>query len=163
MIYTTIDSPVGELLVAGDGVRISHLSFLGPGARRPPAPPPSWRHEPEGFTPLGEQLAEYFAGARRSFEVELDLQGTEWERRVWEALLRIPYGETRSYGQIAEELGSVRACRAVGVANARNPVAIVVPCHRVIGANGSLTGFGGGLERKRSLLDLEAGRLALTA
>ncbi len=163
MIYTTINSPVGELLLAGDGARLSGLSFLGRGARRPPSPPPAWRHAPEPFTSVREQLQEYFAGARRIFDIDLDLRGTEWERRVWDALLRIPYGETRSYGDIARELGTVRASRAVGLANGRNPVAIVVPCHRVIGADGSLTGFGGGLDRKRSLLDLEAGRLALTA
>jgi methylated-DNA-[protein]-cysteine S-methyltransferase len=163
MIYTTIDSPVGELLLAGDGVNLSRLSFLGAGARRPPSPSPTWQHDPEPFTPVREQLEQYFAGARRVFDVGLDLQGTDWERRVWDALRRIPYGETRSYGDIARELGSVRASRAVGLANGRNPVAIVVPCHRVIGADGRLTGFGGGLDRKRSLLGLEAGRLALTA
>jgi methylated-DNA-[protein]-cysteine S-methyltransferase len=110
-----------------------------------------------------EQLEQYFAGARRSFDLDLDLHGTEWERRVCDALLRIPYGETRAYGDIARELCTVRASRAVGLANGRNPVAIIVPCHRVIGADGRLTGFGGGLDRKRSLLDLEAGRLALMA
>lgn len=162
MIYTTIDSPVGELLLAGDGVSLSRLSFLGPGARRPPSPQSGWRHDPAPFAAVRDQLAQYFAGTRRTFDVPLQLPGTEWERRVWEALLRIPYGETRSYGQVAEELCSVRAARAVGLANGRNPVAIIVPCHRVLGADGGLTGFGGGLERKRSLLDLEAGRLALT-
>jgi methylated-DNA-[protein]-cysteine S-methyltransferase len=163
MIYTTIDSPVGELLLAGDGVRLARLSFLGQGARDRGRRDASWRREPEAFTGVREQLAEYFAGRRRNFEVELDLHGTEWELRVWQALLRIPYGQTRSYGEIARELCTVRASRAVGLANGRNPVAIIVPCHRVIGANGSLTGFGGGLERKRTLLDLESGRLALTA
>jgi methylated-DNA-[protein]-cysteine S-methyltransferase len=163
MIYTTIDSPVGELLLAGDGVRVSRLSFRGRGARRPPPPSPAWRRDPKPFTEVREQLQQYFAGARRIFDIDLDLQGTEWERQVWNALLRIPYGETRSYGDIAGELSTVRASRAVGLANGRNPVAIIVPCHRVIGADGRLTGFGGGLDRKRSLLDLEAGRLALTA
>jgi methylated-DNA-[protein]-cysteine S-methyltransferase len=162
MIHTTIDSPVGELLLAGDGGRLARLSFLGQGARRPPSPSPIWRHDPVPFTEVREQLEQYFAGARRAFDVDLDLRGTDWERRVWAALRRIPYGETRSYGDIARELGTVRASRAVGLANGRNPVAIIVPCHRVIGADGRLTGFGGGLERKRSLLDLEAGRLALT-
>lgn len=163
MIYTIIDSPVGELLLSGDGSRLSRLSFLGAGARRPPSPSPAWRRDPDAFTEVRDQLQQYFAGDRRIFDIELDLQGTEWERRVWDALLRIPYGETRTYGAIARELGTVRASRAVGLANGRNPVAIVVPCHRVIGADGRLTGFGGGLDRKRSLLDLEAGRLALTA
>lgn len=163
MIYTTIDSPVGELLLAGDGVKLWRLSFLGAGTRQAFSPAPSWRHEPEPFTPIQEQLEQYFSGHRTTFDVDLNLAGSEWERRVWAALLRIPYGETRSYGQIAGELCSVRASRAVGLANGRNPVAIIVPCHRVIGADGRLTGFGGGLERKRSLLDLEAGRLALIA
>jgi methylated-DNA-[protein]-cysteine S-methyltransferase len=163
MIYTMIDSPVGELLLAGDGVRVSRLSFLGRGARRPPPPSPAWRRDPKPFAEVREQLQQYFAGARRIFDIDLDLPGTEWERQVWNALLRIPYGETRSYGDIARELSTVRASRAVGLANGRNPVAIIVPCHRVIGADGRLTGFGGGLDRKRSLLDLEAGRLALPA
>ncbi|HWD85619.1 MAG TPA: methylated-DNA--[protein]-cysteine S-methyltransferase [Solirubrobacteraceae bacterium] len=158
-----IDSPVGELLLAGDGVRVSRLSFLGRGARRPPPPSPAWRRDPKPFAEVREQLQQYFAGARRIFDIDLDLPGTEWERQVWNALLRIPYGETRSYGDMARELSTVRASRAVGLANGRNPVAIIVPCHRVIGADGRLTGFGGGLDRKRSLLDLEAGRLALPA
>ncbi|HWD64690.1 MAG TPA: methylated-DNA--[protein]-cysteine S-methyltransferase [Solirubrobacteraceae bacterium] len=163
MIYTTIDSPVGELLLAGDGARLSRLSFLGPGVRRPISPSPAWRRDPEPFAQVRQQLGEYFAGARQTFEIDLDLPGTEWERQVWDALLRIPYGATRSYGDIARELCTVRASRAVGLANGRNPVAIIVPCHRVIGADGRLTGFGGGLDRKRTLIDLEAGRLALTA
>jgi methylated-DNA-[protein]-cysteine S-methyltransferase len=109
-----------------------------------------------------DQLDRYFAGSLTRFDVDLDMRGTEWELSVWQALVRIPYGETRSYGEIARELCTVRASRAVGMANARNPVAIIVPCHRVIGADGRLTGFGGGLDRKRTLLDLESGRLALS-
>ena len=162
MIYTTIDSPVGELLLAGDGVRLSRLAFLGPGARRPVALGAAGRREDGGFAAVREQLEQYFAGSRRTFDVELALQGSEWELGVWAALRAIPYGQTRSYGDIARRLCTVRAARAVGLANGRNPVAIIVPCHRVVGANGSLIGFGGGLERKRSLLDLEAGRLSLT-
>lgn len=156
MIYTHVESPVGALLLAGeDGATLSRLSF--PGAR----PDPSWRHDPQAFPEARVQLAEYFAGERREFDLPLALDGTEWERRVWSALRSIPYGETRSYKEIAEQVCTVRACRAVGRANGRNPVAIVVPCHRVIGADGRLTGFGGGLERKRTLLDLEAGRVSL--
>lgn len=162
MIYTTIDSPVGELLLAGDGERLSTLSFLGRGSRRQAVPGPAWDRDDGAFASVRDQLDRYFAGSLRSFNVELDMQGTEWELRVWQALLRIPYGETRSYGEIARELCTVRASRAVGLANARNPVAVIVPCHRVIGADGRLTGFGGGLERKRTLLDLESGRLALS-
>ena len=102
-----------------------------------------------------EQLEAYFAGERREFDLELEPVGTNFQRRVWEALLTIPYGETRSYGQIAEQIGSPGASRAVGLANGHNPIGIIVPCHRVIGANGSLTGYGGGLDRKRALLELE--------
>ncbi len=101
------------------------------------------------------QLQEYFAGRRKAFDLPLDLQGTEFQKRVWQALLEIPYGETRSYSDIAAASGNARAVRAAGMANHVNPVVIVVPCHRVIGKNGSLTGYGGGLERKQFLLDLE--------
>jgi methylated-DNA-[protein]-cysteine S-methyltransferase len=120
------------------------------------------RPDDDVFAVLRDQLTEYFAGERRAFDLPLALRGTEWELRVWRALLEIPYGETRSYGEIARGVCTVRAARAVGLANARNPIAVVVPCHRVIGADGSLTGYGGGLERKRFLLDLEAGRAPLT-
>ena len=163
MIYTTIDSPVGELLLAGDGVRLSRLAFLGAGVRRPVALDTAGRRDLGAFATVREQLEQYFAGARRTFDVALQMRGSEWELRVWRALRAIPYGETRSYGEIARQLCTVRAARAVGLANGRNPVAIIVPCHRVVGADGSLTGFGGGLERKRSLLDLEAGRLSLAS
>jgi methylated-DNA-[protein]-cysteine S-methyltransferase len=155
MIYTTFESPVGELLLAGDGETLSRLSFPGAGID------PRWRHVDGAFPDAREQLSEYFAGERRTFDVPLELHGTEWERRVWDALRGIPFGETRSYGEIARQVCTIRAVRAVGRANGRNPVAIIVPCHRVIGADGSLTGFGGGLERKRALLDLEAGRTVL--
>jgi methylated-DNA-[protein]-cysteine S-methyltransferase len=161
-IYTVVPSPVGDLLLGGTGVRLRRLSFLGAGTKRPPAAlDPRWQRQDDAFADVRLQLDEYFAGIRREFEVELDLTGTEWELKVWNALLQIPYGETRSYGQIAAEVCTPAAARAVGLANARNPVALIVPCHRVIGATGTLTGYGGGLERKRSLLDLEAGRLAL--
>jgi methylated-DNA-[protein]-cysteine S-methyltransferase len=162
MIYTTIDSPVGELLLAGEGDRLSTLSFLGEGARRQVAAHPAWTRDDAAFPSVRDQLDRYFAGSLTRFDVDLDMRGTEWELSVWQALVRIPYGETRSYGEIARELCTVRASRAVGMANARNPVAIIVPCHRVIGADGRLTGFGGGLDRKRTLLDLESGRLALS-
>jgi methylated-DNA-[protein]-cysteine S-methyltransferase len=161
-IYTVVPSPVGDLLLAGDGRRLRRLSFLGPGTRRGPAPiDPGWRRDDGVFSGLCAQLDEYFSGARREFQVELDLIGTEWELKVWNALLKIRYGETRAYGQIAAEVCTPAAARAVGLANGRNPVALIVPCHRVVGAAGSLTGYGGGLERKRVLLDLEAGRRAL--
>ncbi|MBP6875729.1 MAG: methylated-DNA--[protein]-cysteine S-methyltransferase [Candidatus Eisenbacteria bacterium] len=102
------------------------------------------------------QLEEYFAGKRRKFDLPLDVRGTEFQKRVWKELQKIPFGETASYGDIAKRIGRVSACRAVGAANGRNPISIIVPCHRVIGANGTLTGFGGGLEAKALLLDHEA-------
>ncbi len=115
----------------------------------------------EGLTALLErasrQLEEYFAGKRKQFDLPLSLRGTEFQRQVWAALRDIPYGETRSYGQIAQAVGRPKAVRAVGMANHRNPISIIVPCHRVVGADGSLTGYGGGLENKKFLLALERG------
>jgi methylated-DNA-[protein]-cysteine S-methyltransferase len=156
MLYTTMNSPVGELLLVGDETALRGLHF----ANHRYAPD---REHRSAFAAAREQLEQYFAGERREFELPLALDGPAFHRRVWEALLTIPYGETRSYGEIATQVGDPGSARAVGFANGRNPVAIVVPCHRVIGADGSLTGYGGGLPRKRQLLDLEAGRLALTA
>lgn len=151
MRYSTLETPIGELLLSGDGhgLRRLHMS--------PFTVDKLWERDDALFADIGEQLDEYFAGARRKFEVALDLRGNSFELAVWEALLEIPYGETASYGEIARRVGHPGAPRAVGVANARNPVALIVPCHRVIGSNGSLTGYGGGLDRKRFLLDLEAG------
>jgi methylated-DNA-[protein]-cysteine S-methyltransferase len=117
-----------------------------------------WERDDTAFPDAVEQLEAYFAGERREFDLELDLVGTSFQRQVWEALLTIPYGETRSYGQVAEQIGSPGASRAVGLANGHNPIGIIVPCHRVIGANGNLTGYGGGLDRKRALLALERSR-----
>jgi methylated-DNA-[protein]-cysteine S-methyltransferase len=159
MIYTTFDTPIGELLLAGDGRALQRLSMQS--APRPVAIDPRWQRDDRPFAGAREQLEQYFDGARREFDVELDLVGNPFELRVWDALLEIPYGETASYGQIAAALGEPAAARAVGLANARNPLALIVPCHRVIGADGSLTGYGGGLERKQFLLDLEAGVLPL--
>jgi methylated-DNA-[protein]-cysteine S-methyltransferase len=130
--------------------------------RRPRQLDPSWQHDDDAFTDVRVQLAEYFDGARRSFAVSLALDGNDFEQRVWSALQEIPYGEITTYGEIARRIGSPDAARAVGLANGRNPVAVIVPCHRVIGADGTLTGYGGGLERKRLLLDLESGVLPLT-
>ena len=161
-IYTVVDSPVGELLLGGVASGpLRRLWFVD--GEADDVADRSWVRDDDAFPAARRQLGEYFAGERRGFELELDLIGTEWERRVWNALLSIPYGETRSYGEIASEVCTIRAARAVGMANGRNPVAVIVPCHRVIGASGALTGYGGGLERKRALLDLEAGRLSLTA
>jgi methylated-DNA-[protein]-cysteine S-methyltransferase len=160
--YALIASPVDELLLCGRDGRLEKLWFMGAGTKHaPPTLDPTWRRDDSAFPEVQLQLNEYFTGRRREFDLELNMIGTTWERLVWDALLRIPYGETRSYGEIAVELGQPGAARAVGLANGRNPVSVIVPCHRVIGASGTLTGYGGGLERKRQLLDLEAGRLSL--
>lgn len=150
--YRSVPSPVGPLTLAGEGSVLMHLRM----ADQTHEPDRSnWESDPEAFGDVAGQLEEYFAGARTEFDVEMDLIGTEFQRRVWAALQTIPYGQTRSYGEIALQIGSPGASRAVGLANGRNPIAIIVPCHRVIGASGSMTGYGGGLDRKRTLLDLE--------
>jgi methylated-DNA-[protein]-cysteine S-methyltransferase len=120
----------------------------------------SWMADDGAFADAVAQLEAYFAGDLIEFELDLELMGTDFQRRVWAALLTIPYGETRSYGEIALQIGSPGASRAVGLANGHNPVGIIVPCHRVIGANGSLTGYGGGIHRKKSLLEMERNRMA---
>ncbi len=160
-LYTITDSPIGELLLAGDEGALHVLDMRG--GRRPVAIDPRWERAPEAFASVRHQLEEYFDGRRRTFEVRLAPTGGEFELRVWDALLEIPYGETASYGEIARRVGAPDAARAVGLANARNPIAIIVPCHRVIGSDGSLTGFGGGLHRKRYLLELEVGVMPLVA
>jgi methylated-DNA-[protein]-cysteine S-methyltransferase len=152
--HTVIDSPVGPLtLVAADGTLV-RLSM----SERRHAPAPEWFGEPvaeDDSEPLAEaarQLRGYFAGQRTGFDLPLALDGSAFQRRVWAALRDIPYGETVSYGQLADRIGQPTASRAVGLANGRNPIGIIVPCHRVVGADGSLTGYGGGIERKRYLL-----------
>lgn len=155
--FKTVPTPVGRLtLVAGDRGLTAILwenddplrVRLGELAERPDHPV---------LLETERQLGDYFAGRRRSFDIPLDFLGTDFQKRVWAALLRIPFGETRTYAQIAEEIGNPKSVRAVGAANGRNPISIVAPCHRVIGSNGSLTGFAGGLEAKRLLLSLESG------
>jgi methylated-DNA-[protein]-cysteine S-methyltransferase len=156
MNYTTIDSPVGDLLASANPAgQITGLHFLD--GHRPAAPHASWVRDGRALAPLCRQLAEYFAGERRDFELELAPSGTPFQLSVWRELCAIPYGETASYGEIADAVGQPGAARAVGGANNRNPIAIVIPCHRVIGANGTLTGYGGGLPRKQRLLALETG------
>jgi methylated-DNA-[protein]-cysteine S-methyltransferase len=158
LLYATIDSPIGELLLLGDG-RALHGLYMQEG-RKPIDLAPAWRQAPAAFGEVTEQLQEYFAARRTSFDVPLALHGTPFQLDVWRALTDIDYGETISYGELARRIGRPSASRAVGMANGCNPVAVIVPCHRVIGANGTLTGYGGGIQRKRLLLDLEAGALA---
>jgi methylated-DNA-[protein]-cysteine S-methyltransferase len=152
--FRVIDSPVGPLTLAGRD-RLAHLRMDGQ-THEPSRV--GWEPDDSAFEDVVEQLGAYFAGELTTFDVDLDMVGTEFQRRVWAALRTIPYGETRSYGQIAAQIGSPGAFRAVGLANGRNPIGIIVPCHRVIGSTGSLTGYGGGLDRKRILLDLEKSR-----
>ena len=154
LLYTDFDSPVGELLLIGDGERLRGLHFQQ--GRRPVKIGAGWRRAERPFAAIRGQLDEYFAGERSVFELPLGGAGTPFQRRVWAALAEIPYGETISYGELARRIGKPAAVRAVGLANGRNPISIVVPCHRVIGADGALTGYGGGVERKRYLLELEA-------
>ena len=158
--FRAVNSPVGVLTLAGRDGRLRHLRMVDQTYE------PSregWEADEKAFPDAVEQLEAYFAGERMDFDLRLDLVGTEFQRRVWTALLTIPYGETRSYGAIAKQIGSPGAFRAVGLANGHNPIGIIVPCHRVIGSNGSLTGYGGGLDRKRALLDMEKRRISPVA
>ncbi|OWT60136.1 methylated-DNA--[protein]-cysteine S-methyltransferase [Candidimonas nitroreducens] len=156
-IFKTIDSPVGKLTLVASGPKLAAIL---------------WEHDKPGRVRLGpmqespqepilleaaRQLQEYFAGTRTHFELELEFAGTEFQKNVWQALLDIPYGQTRSYAQIAAQIGRPKAVRAVGAANGRNPLSIVAPCHRVIGKSGELTGYAGGLQAKELLLALENG------
>lgn len=153
----TLPTPIGELLLVSDGSSLTALQFDD--ARRGSPTQPAATDPVLGRAAV--QLGEYFAGERTSFDLPLAPVGTPFEQRVWEELRQIPYGETTSYGELAARIGEPGAARAVGRANGRNPIPVIVPCHRVIGADGSLTGFGGGLECKRALLDLERGALSL--
>ena len=153
MYYTYAASPIGQLLLAGSADALQVIGFPhGDKARRADI---GWERYGEPFKKTARQLNEYFAGERREFELELAPEGTKFQVEVLEALRGIPYGETRTYRDIAVAVGRPKAVRAVGNANGRNPLPIVIPCHRVIGSDGSLTGFGGGIEAKRYLLDLE--------
>ncbi|MCH8250179.1 MAG: methylated-DNA--[protein]-cysteine S-methyltransferase [Proteobacteria bacterium] len=154
MYYCYFDTLIGELLLAGEVNTLSLIGFPKGVMRRDPEP--DWIYNEEPFTDVREQLAEYFSGERKDFDLPLTIAGTEFQLSVLEALQKIPYGETRSYGAIAKQIGRPRAVRAVGAANGRNPIPIIVPCHRVIGHTGDLTGFGGGLDTKEVLLRLEA-------
>lgn len=157
--YTTMPSPVGALLLCGDDEGLEGLYLSD--HRHGRVIGPAWTRRDDAFSATCEQLEAFFAGERATFDLPLAASGTPFQQTVWRALLDIPYGETESYGALAARLGRPGAARAVGLANGRNPISIVVPCHRVVGASGSLTGYGGGLEAKRALLGLEAGVLAL--
>jgi len=157
--YTTVPSPVGPLLLAGDGHGLHLIHFLK--GRRPKSPAPDWSENDKTFREVMAQLNAYFAGKLRDFALPLVLAGTDFQLRVWRNLQKIPYGETTTYGQLAREMGSPEAARAVGLANGANPIPIIIPCHRVIGSNGDLTGFGGGLPTKKKLLELESKQKSL--
>jgi methylated-DNA-[protein]-cysteine S-methyltransferase len=154
MYYCYFDTPIGELLLAGDANQLSMIGFPKGAMRRDPEP--EWIYNEAPFETARKQLAEYFSGKRKDFDLPLSLTGTAFQVSVLNALLEIPYGETRSYGAIAKRIGRPKAVRAVGAANGRNPIPIIVPCHRVIGSSGDLTGFGGGIDTKEALLRLEA-------
>jgi methylated-DNA-[protein]-cysteine S-methyltransferase len=153
LLHNTMESPVGELLLVGDERRLRGLYMQA--GRRPATVGAAWKSANEPFAAAREQLGEYFAGERTEFDLHLAPDGTPFQAQVWEALTRIPYGRTASYGEIARGIGHPSASRAVGMANGRNPISIIVPCHRVIGTDGKLTGYAGGVERKRFLLELE--------
>jgi methylated-DNA-[protein]-cysteine S-methyltransferase len=175
VIYRSIDSPVGGLLLARDEAGLRMIHFVGPakaghyqfgsvrlqaewqlGSVRLQA---DWDRKDNAFDDVVSQLEQYFEGKRRGFDLPLAPEGTAFQQRVWRSLLDIPYGETISYGELAARIGNKAASRAVGLANGSNPLPIVIPCHRVIGSNGKLTGYGGGLPIKHQLLALERGAL----
>jgi methylated-DNA-[protein]-cysteine S-methyltransferase len=157
IFYSRMNSPIGPLLLAATHRGIYRVQFdATPFLSTREA---GWIEAPHELSACEEQLREYFRGGLRNFTLPLDLRGSEFQLRCWHALLRIPYGAVSSYGKIAQEIGSPRAFRAVGQANHNNPIAIIVPCHRVIGSDGNLTGYGGGLGVKEKLLLLEAGQL----
>jgi methylated-DNA-[protein]-cysteine S-methyltransferase len=154
MVATRFASPIGELVITASDSGLTGVWF--PGQEVAAARPDDGRGPANGvLAGACEQLAQYFARTRTTFDIPLDPPGTPFQRRVWDALRAIPYGTTLSYSELARRLGDLRATRAVGAANGRNPIPIIVPCHRVVGANGALTGFGGGLDRKRWLLEHE--------
>jgi methylated-DNA-[protein]-cysteine S-methyltransferase len=155
--FALVASPVGDLLLTGDGTSLTGCWFTDPAT--PTARADGLERDDDAFADAARQLGEYFAGERTAFDLALAPTGTDFQLRVWAQLRTIPYGATCSYAAVARGIGATNGFRAVGLANGRNPISIIVPCHRVIGADGSLTGYGGGIERKRFLLDLEAGAL----
>jgi len=153
MYYCYLNTAIGDLLLAGDQDALNLIGFPEGSMRRDPEL--DWIYSEKPFAKAREQLSEYFAGKRQSFDLKLRPDGTEFQLRVLEELQRIPYGSTVSYGDVAERIGRPKAVRAVGAANGRNPIPIVIPCHRVIGSDGKMTGFGGGIPTKKALLRLE--------
>jgi methylated-DNA-[protein]-cysteine S-methyltransferase len=157
--YTHVESPVGPLLLVADEAGLRRIDFvLG---RHPATVDPAWQESSAGFDETIRQLKGYFAGTRKEFTVPLAPEGTDFQRQVWKSLCDIPYGDTLSYGELARRIGNPNASRAVGLANGSNPIPIIIPCHRVIGSNGKLTGYGGGLPIKEKLLALERQQLRL--
>lgn len=153
MYYCYLNTPIGDLLLAGNQDALSLIGFPEGSMRR--EPDPDWIYSEKPFADARQQLSEYFEGSRQSFDLNLRPDGTEFQLRVLEELQQIPYGSTVSYGDVAERIGKPKAVRAVGAANGRNPIPIVIPCHRVIGSDGKMTGFGGGIPTKKALLRLE--------
>jgi len=157
LVHKFVASPIGTLKLIASDTGLVAILWENDNPRRVRLPDPVERPEHPVLVRAEKELHEYFAGQRNGFSVPLDMRGTSFQRQVWEALLGIPFGETRTYGQLAKQLGNPKATRAVGAANGRNPIAIIVPCHRVVGFSGKLTGFAGGLEAKAHLLKLEGG------
>lgn len=157
--YTQIESPLGPLLLAADDEGLRHIVFAT--GNRTARPDPAWREDHRALAETIRQLTLYFAGKLKAFNLPLAPEGTSFQLGVWKRLCDIPYGETISYGGLARRIGNPNASRAVGLANGANPIPIVIPCHRVIGSNGKLTGYGGGLRIKEKLLALERGQLRL--
>lgn len=153
MRFCYLDTDIGRLLLAGDADGLKLISF--PKGKMAQQPKPNWQEDRQAFDQAKQQLSEYFAGQRKEFDLKIAPQGTAFQLEVLQALQTIPYGQTRSYAELARSIDRPKAVRAVGAANGRNPLPIVIPCHRVIGSNGSLTGFGGGLAAKKALLELE--------
>jgi methylated-DNA-[protein]-cysteine S-methyltransferase len=154
MVYDIMETAmVGTLILAGDEKGLRHLNFVG--GKHPVTPASTWRRDPDYFTAVKSQLAAYFAGECKHFEIALFAQGTPFQMSVWSVLREIPYGRVVSYQWVADRIGKPRAVRAVGAANGHNPISIIIPCHRVIGKDGCLTGYGGGLDVKQKLIRLE--------
>ncbi|HZR67322.1 MAG TPA: methylated-DNA--[protein]-cysteine S-methyltransferase [Terriglobales bacterium] len=157
--FTQIESPLGALLLASDEKGLREINFMD--GRHPARPKPEWQEDSAALKETVRQLRAYFSGELKDFDLPLAPQGTEFQQNVWAELCKIPYGETISYGELARRIGNPNASRAVGLANGSNPIPVIIPCHRVIGSNGKLTGYGGGLPIKEKLLALEKRQLRL--